>query len=164
MGSGSETELKNISPKPLKINSEGLAIIKASEGFYPKPYLCPAGVPTIGYGTTIYPNKTKVTLDDSEITLQQGEHYLAYECKAVEDQIKSVVLAPLTINQFSALVSFVYNVGIGNFRASTMLRLINNKEYEAASNEFPKWRLAGGQIMQGLVIRRENERQLFIKK
>jgi lysozyme len=87
---------------------------------------------------------------------------LSREVRHVERQVAYLVTAKLTSNQFSALVSLVYNIGSGNFQASTLRRLINRNEYEKAADEFPKWRRAGGRILPGLVRRRGVERALFL--
>ena len=101
-------------------------IIKKWEGFMPEPYLCPGGVPTIGYGSTMYENGDRVAMDDCKIDRKRGEEILLYFIKEVEQQVKSVLEVKLNNNQLAALVSLTYNIGIGNFSRSTLLAWINS--------------------------------------
>jgi lysozyme len=143
------------------INPKGLAIIKAFEGWSSKPYKCPAGVPTIGYGSTHGMYGEKITMSHLHIDKEEGEVLLLKELEGVYRAIQAYVKVPLTNNQYSALCSFIYNVGSGNFRASTLLRLLNYGDYEGAAMEFPKWRMAAGKILKGLIKRRKFEQELF---
>jgi len=167
-----------------QINREGLEIIKRFEGLEDgdsttaniDPYVCPAGVWTIGWGHAISYNGRHLRASNSSdkaiadslypggITLGQAESLLVSDTTNFALQIQNTVSVPLTDNQFSALVSFVFNVGIGNFMSSTMYRKLNSGDYLGAAQEFPKWRRAGGKILRGLVLRREAEQDLFLKK
>lgn len=147
-----------------QINQSGLELIKCFEGFRSKAYLDAVHIPTIGYGATHYEDGTKVTLNDPEITQERGlqllKNLLNTEfCSKVERLIKVQV----TDNQFSAIVSFAYNVGIGNFQQSTLLRCLNAKNYNDAAEEFKRWNKAGGIVLPGLVKRRQAEKELFLK-
>ena len=104
------------SPDDLEINQEGLDMIAHFEGFYSEPYLCPAGIPTIGLGTIKYPNGRKVTLQDPPCTLEEAQKWLAWELDGKEKVINNFLLSnniQLNENEFSALVSFAYNLGTG---------------------------------------------------
>lgn len=134
----------------------GKDIIKKWEGLRLKAYLCPAGVPTIGYGHT-YNVKMGQT-----ISVAQAEMFLDHDYQNAEEQVLSLVKVPLTENQLGALTSFVFNLGSGNLRISTLLRKLNQGDYTSAAEEFNKWVFAGGKKLNGLVKRRAEERELFI--
>jgi len=151
----------------MKTNDAGIAIIKRWEGFRPKPYLCPAGIPTIGYGTTTYPNGRKVTLQDKPITESIALTYLQdYIERKLETQITAALQVTLSANRFSALVSFAYNVGIGALRKSTLLKVINAAPgAPGIRDEFMKWTKAtvnGKKVsLPGLASRRKDEADLY---
>ena len=145
----------------MKIQSRGLQIIKEFESLKLKPYLCPAGIPTIGYGSTYYEDGTKVTLNDLPITEQRADELLANISDKFSIQVSKLLKVELNQNQFDALVSFSFNIGVGNLTTSTILKKINEKDFENASLEFAKWNKSGGKILNGLITRREKERQLF---
>ena len=121
------------------------------------------GVWTIGIGTTVYPNGTKVKKGDS-CTLDQAKSYFSHDLKRFEASVNNLVKVPLSQNQFDALVSLVYNIGSGNFASSTLLKKLNAKDYAGAAEQFPRWNKGGGKVMKGLVRRRDAERALFLKK
>lgn len=141
-----------------------LDLIINFEGFSGKPYLCPAGIPTIGVGSTRYPDGTKVTLSDHEVTKEEALSILRGTLESFEKTVNTLVKPKLTQNQFDALVSFVYNVGSGNFSSSTLLVKLNQGKYLEAANEFLKWNKAGGKPLSGLIRRRAAERELFLKE
>ncbi len=145
----------------MKCNEVGLDIIKTFEGFSSVPYKCPAGYWTIGYGSIWDHNGNRVTKNHPTISEEEAEELLRREVEHAEKVISLLVSVPLTENQFSSLCSFIYNVGSGNFKASTLRSKLQRMDYVGASNEFPKWRRAGGKILRGLVIRREKEKELF---
>ena len=139
-------------------------LCKKFEGFSPKPYLCPANVPTIGYGSTYYADGTKVSLDDPEITEERATALLVHE---LEETFLPAVLkyCPEVAedeNKSNALVSFTYNLGAGNLAKSTLRKKVNERDWQAAADEFPKWRKAGGKVLRGLELRRAAERELFL--
>ena len=146
----------------MKINEEGLQIIKHFEGFRADSYLCPAGVWTQGYGSTRNSKGKRFTGNEDPITEKQAEELLMEDCGRAEKAIGRLVRVPLTVNEFSSLVSFIYNVGSGAFQRSTMRMKLNRSDYEGAANEYPKWRRAGKKVLRGLVLRREMERELFL--
>lgn len=148
-----------------KTGQLGLDLIKNFEGFRSKPYLCPASIPTIGYGATYYPNGKRVTLQDEPITEEWAEVMLVKMLEQYEKDVDSTTVDTLTQNQFDALVSFAYNCGVQNLRKSTLLKLVNaNPNDPAIQNEFLKWTRAKGKIISGLVKRRNAEAQLYFQK
>ena len=146
-------------PKSLKLAAK---IIKKWEGFMPEAYLCPGGVPTIGYGSTRYENGDEVALEDCDIDRKRGEEILLHYIKEVADQVHSVVKHKLEGHQEAALISFTYNLGIGNLKKSTLLQLINRgPENQNIPNEFRRWNKAGGKVLAGLTARREEEANMW---
>ena len=146
----------------MNLSKTGLDLIKRFESFRAAPYLCSAGVPTIGYGTTVYPNGIKVKLSDQKITQQLAETFLQHHVNVIEKDVSKLVKVTLTQNQFDALVSFAYNVGIGAFGDSTLLKLLNAGDINGASKQFERWNKAGGKIVDGLTNRRKAEKVLFL--
>lgn len=147
----------------MKISDKGLDLIKKYEGISLEPYLCPAGIPTIGYGNTRYNDGAKVTLDDKPITEQEATEMLQYQCNTIYGKcVNNNITSKTTQEQFDAMVSFTWNLGCGNFRTSTLLRKHNAKDYDGASNEFLRWNKSGGKILRGLTRRREEERGLYL--
>lgn len=141
--------------------NKGYDLIKKYEGCELKAYLCPAKIPTIGYGNTMYENGTKVKIGD-QITQQRAEELLLHIGKYFETEIKKLVKVTLTDNQLGALLSFTYNLGVGNLRVSTLLKKINaNPNDPAIKDEFLKWNKAGGKVLAGLTKRRQSESDLY---
>ena len=141
----------------MDVDDKAIQLIKKFEGFSAKPYLCPAGIPTIGYGETY-----GVTMDMPPITEDQAREMLMERLLEFEGAVTGFVQTPLTQNQFDALVCFVYNIGAGAFVKSTMLRKLNAKDYKGAANEFLRWNKANGVELLGLTARRKAERDLFL--
>ena len=137
---------------------EAIQLIKKHEGFSSEPYLCPGEVWTIGYGHT-----QGITSYTYPISEDQAELLLRDDIAAVEKIIRTYVSVPLTSEQYSALVSFVFNIGEGNFRRSTLLRKLNAEDYTGAAGEFPRWIYAAGRRLKGLEKRRREERDLFLR-
>jgi lysozyme len=148
--------------KATKISDKGIELIKRFEGLSLKPYLCPANVPTIGYGNTFYKNGKKVTLNDKPITEQKAVEMLKQSLEKFEQYVDSYTTDSITQNQFDALVSFCYNLGPANLKSSTLLKKVNaNPNDETIKDEFLKWTKAGGRKLAGLVKRREAEAALY---
>lgn len=143
----------------LKLSKEGFDLIKHYEGFSSKPYLCPGNVWTIGYGHT-----GGVGAGTGLISKQEAEELLKRDVKAAEEIIRAFVTVELNANQFSALVSFVFNVGKHNFLNSTLVNLLNAGEKTRAAAEFPRWVYAGGRRLKGLEARRLAEQKLFLQE
>jgi lysozyme len=146
----------------MHLTEEGLNHIKKHEGWRSKAYKDPVGVWTIGYGHTSRAGAPKVKAG-MQITQEYGEEILKNDIKTFENIIKSLVFVPLNPNQYSALVSFTYNVGGGNLKRSTLLRLLNEGKYQGAADQFPRWNRAGKKVLKGLTRRRAEERSLFLK-
>lgn len=150
----------------MRTGSKGLELIKSFEGWYPKPYLDPIGIPTIGYGFTYYlPSRKKVTMKDKALTREEGDIMLREVLVGYENDVLRLVKVPLNQNQFDALVSFTYNLGATNLSKSTLLKKINSNPCDSSiRDEFAKWRLAGGKVFAGLVRRRSAEADLYFSK
>ena len=145
-------------------NQLGIDLIKKFEGFKAKPYKCPAGVNTIGYGSTFYPDGSKVKLTDSAITEEKATELLMDLLKPFQRSVDSFCRDDINSNQFSALCSFCYNVGPNNLKGSTLLKKVNKDPNDLTiKDEFLKWNKVKGIVNQGLVNRRSKERELFLK-
>lgn len=152
--------LKN--PTKKRVNQEGLNLIKEFEGFREKAYLCPAKVWTIGYGNTFYQDGRKVKQGD-RISEPEAERLLKITVESFADQVAKLITVPVTSNQFAAIVSLTYNIGIGAFTRSTLLSMLNNrKDKKEVAIQFLRWDKAGGKTLYGLTRRREREMELFL--
>jgi lysozyme len=150
----------------MNISKTGIQLLKDFEGLRLNAYKCSAGVPTIGYGSTFYPDKSNVKMGDvlrdkneAEIllinTLEDYDIYVSKYTKSVK----------LTQYQFDALVCFAFNVGLGNLSKSTLLKkVLANPNDPTIPSEFAKWNRGGGVVLQGLVKRRKKEGELYFKK
>lgn len=138
------------------------ALCRRFEGFYSRPYLCPAGVPSVGYGSTRYPNGEAVRLTDPAITRKTALDMLAGDlrrkylpavrklCPAIDDP-----------GRLAAIIDFAYNLGPGNLQASTLRRRINADRWEEVPRELRRWNKAAGKVLRGLTLRREAEAELI---
>lgn len=145
------------------ISKVGIDLIKSFEGCYLKAYKCPAGVWTIGWGTTepidgVKPHEGMV------ITQKQADELLIKNLKGYENAVNEYVTYSINQNQFDALVSFAYNCGNGALKTSTLLKKLNAGDVHGAANEFLRWNKANGKVLNGLTRRREAERKLFLKE
>ena len=147
----------------MKISDEGLELIKHFESFQSCPYLCPALVPTIGYGTTHYKDRA-VTMDDVCISHSTASYLLRTQVDDIYAKaVNHYVRVPISQNEFDALVSFAYNEGVGSLKGSTLLKKLNQKAtLKEVSEEFPRWNRANGKVLEGLVYRRAEEAKLFL--
>lgn len=142
----------------VKISDNGLTLIKAHEGLRLEAYPDPGtgGDPwTVGYG------HTKGVKPGDVISEAEASDFLRQDVAWVEDCVNENVNGPLTQNQFDALCSFVFNVGCGAFRSSTLCRLINEGNFEGAAGQFSRWNKAAGRVLPGLTRRRKEEAELF---
>lgn len=147
----------------MKISQQGIDFIKQFEGFRAKAYLCPAKVPTIGYGSTRYADGTPVSLRDPAITEVEALELFASTLTTYEKAVTKAVKVPLEQYEFDALVSLCYNIGVGNFTSSTLVKLLNEGEVKSeVAEQFLRWNRAGGKVIKGLVHRREAEKSLFL--
>jgi len=152
----------NAIKKVSSVSKKCVDLIKSFEGYFSKPYLCPAGVPTIGYGTILYPNGKRVSLRDEPCTELQAEEWLMYEVNMKARKVDAMTTDGVTQNQFDALVSFAYNLGEGALQKSTLLRKVNsNPNDESIKAEFMRWVNANGKKLGGLVRRRAAESDLY---
>lgn len=147
----------------MEFSPNGVKIIEEFEGFVPHPYKDVVGVPTIGYGTTFYPDGRTVTMNDSPITKQQGEEMLInFVNKLAIPVINQHVKVDLNQNQIDSLCSFIYNLGTGAFIGSHLLIKINSKSpCSEIKDEFNKWVYAGHKVNEDLVQRRKKEADLY---
>tara|TARA_R110000803_G_scaffold94007_2_gene161454 strand:- start:2082 stop:2525 length:444 start_codon:yes stop_codon:yes gene_type:complete len=139
----------------MNISTEGLSLLKKFEGCELKAYRCSANVLTIGYG------HTKDVTEDMEIDQDEAERMLMSEMSEYEGYITDNVEVPLDQNQFDAMVCWVYNLGVGNLRSSTLLKVLNNGEYDEVPTQIKRWDKAGGKVLKGLIRRRDAEAALF---
>ena len=139
----------------MKTNAAGLDLIKRFEGVKLRAYRCPAGVWTIGVGST------KGVHEGMVITQAEADERLRDDLQDAEDAIERLVTVPLNENEHAALVSLVFNIGAGAFSHSTLLRLLNGHERIAAAAQFKRWNKAGKRVLSGLVKRRAAESALF---
>ena len=140
----------------MKTSVEGLALIKKFEGLELEAYKCAAGVWTIGYG------HTKDVQEGDVWSESHADHMLEVELEEFEGYINNNVTVALSQNQFDALVSWVYNLGPANLKASTMLKVLNSGDYEGVPAQIKRWNKAGGKVLKGLIRRREAEALLFV--
>ena len=138
----------------------GVGTVARSEGCYLRAYRCPAGVWTIGFGHTSAMGAPEV-VPGMVITREEALTILQNDLRIVEQQVLRAVQVKLTQGQFDALVSFVFNVGIGNFRRSTLLRFLNRGRYDAVAPQLMRWTRAGGKVLPGLIKRRRAEVALW---
>jgi len=145
----------------MKLDQNGYDLIASFEGLSLVPYKDSVGMPTIGYGNTYYPDGRKVKMTDPKITKAYAMELL----KVTADKFAaSVDLATIWVgqNKFNALVSFAYNVGLGNYRKSTLLKKVNlNPNDPVIREQFLKWNKAGGKVIPGLTNRRKKEADIY---
>lgn len=145
----------------MRASQKCIDLIHTFEGFRESPYLCPAGVPTIGYGSTRYADGTPVKLTDKAITRTVADQIMRETLREYEEAVNRYVTVPVNQNQFDALTDFAYNAGAQNLRKSTLLRKLNDGDAEGAMMEFERWVYADGRVLPGLVRRRFAEKALF---
>lgn len=141
----------------MNISESGLDLIKRHEGWVPTAYKCPAGWWTIGYGHVIKKGESF----PNGISKMTGEKLLQADLAIACEAVQRLTLAELNQPMFEALVSFTYNLGAGNYKASTLRAKLNRGDYEGALLQFGRWTLAGGRKLPGLIIRRADEAALF---
>ena len=147
----------------MKISKNGIKIIKELEGFKTNAYQCSSGVWTIGYGHT-----QNVQKNDT-CSLEEATEFLMQDIEIAQHAVNTLVKVELNQNQFDALVSFVYNIGVGSkvrkkgFAGSTMLAFLNAGHFPLAAGQFDRWVYSKSEISKGLVKRRKKEKELFLK-
>jgi lysozyme len=138
-----------------RINQDGVDLIKEFEGLHLTPYLCPGRVWTIGYG------HTRTVRGGMVITEAQADQLLDEDLTLFERAVARLVAVPLSDNQFSALVCFAFNVGVGNLENSTLLKLLNRGWYEQVPAQLMRWNRVNGEVFGGLARRRAAEARLW---
>lgn len=147
----------------MTITEEGKLLIKEYEKCKLTSYLCPAKKWTIGWGNTFYESGEPVRSGQT-ITQERADRLFNNILLRFQTEVRQVLKVELNENQFSALLSFTWNVGTGNLRSSTLLKLINQGDFDKASGQFERWVYSGKKKLKGLERRRESERQLFVKE
>ena len=147
-------------PSPTSAVDICAELCRRFEGFYPSPYLCPAGVPTIGFGATYYADGRRVSLSDPPISREAAERLLLLQIERV--YLPAVLrlcpkLAYESPGRLGAILDFCFNLGSGNLSASTLRRKINEGDWAAVPAELRKWVRAKGIALKGLILRREAE-------
>ncbi len=140
-----------------------VTLCKEFEGFRARSYICPAGVPTIGFGSTRYEDGRKVTLDDPPITRERAEELLRWQLEreflpSVLRSCPTLIAHPQALN---AVLDFTYNLGSGRLQTSTLRRRINQGDWEGAKEQLMRWVRGGGRVLPGLVRRRKAEAALL---
>ena len=149
----------------MRTNKRGLELIKEFEGLSLKPYICPSGHFTIGFGSTFYEDGTKVQLTDKPISRARAEQLLINTVADFERKLCPILSGLiLNDNQFSALVSFTFNVGVANFKKSTLLKIIreNPNDWDI-KEQFLRWNKANKKVLPGLTRRRQAEAKLYFR-
>jgi len=139
----------------MQISKEGLALIKKFEGCELEAYRCPAGVWTIGFGTI------KGVKEGDRITKDEANHLLEEEMIEYESYINDMVEVELNQSQYDALCAWVFNLGPTNLGSSTLLKVLNEGKYEEVPQQIKRWNKANGEVLNGLIRRREAEALLF---
>ena len=141
----------------MKVSQECVNLVKFFEGFEAKAYLCPANVWTIGYG------RTRNVKEGDMINELQAERDLLEELEEFGHQVLNTVQVPLKQNEFDALTSWTYNLGVGNLQSSTLLKKLNSGDKNSVPSEMLRWNKAAGKVLAGLTRRREAEAKLWAK-
>lgn len=143
----------------MKTNAAGRELICRNEGCKLTTYLCPAGIPTIGYGHT-----GPDVVHGMRITQEEAENLLAdrLEREFEIGVLRAIGDVPTTRNQFAAMVSLAYNIGVGGFNRSRVAHFHREGDYDAAAESFHLWNMGGGRVLAGLVRRRQEEADLYM--
>ncbi len=146
----------------MKISPRGLELIKDFEGFSSTSHLDVVNIPTIGWGNTFYEDGTKVKLGDQISKTDALKLLEVVANRDFADKIFPSIKVKVSQSQFDAMVSLAYNIGVGAFLKSTLLKKVNAGDFIGAGEEFLRWNKAGGKEVLGLTKRREREKQLFL--
>jgi lysozyme len=163
----------------MKVNDSAIELVKFCEGLHDgdltkiglQPKRCPAGIWTCCYGHALRDSKGNFLRKESDkdeayrqagnLTEADAEALLVKDLEIFSTGVQHLVLVPVTDNQFGALVSLSYNIGLGNFADSTLRKKLNNKDYAGAADQFIRWNKSDGKVLRGLTIRRKREQDLF---
>lgn len=158
----------------MKISEAGIQLIKSFEGCHSSPYRCPAALWTIGYGRVLYPDQARLKTPERASYALKPEHNRVWDADEIDELLEADLLrftdgvlrlCPAAADNqchLDAMVSFAFNVGLGNLQSSTLRMKYNRGEIETAADEFLKWKKSGGKILAGLTRRRAAERALFL--
>ena len=157
----------------MKVSDKVIHMIKHHEGVRTKPYQCPALLWTVGVGHVIDPMHGRLKLEERKnlpipdgwnrtLSMEEVDDILKKDLARFEQGVARLCPGPLTQGQFDALVSFSFNVGLGNLQKSTIRMKVNRQDFEGAAEAFLDWTKAGGKVLKGLVNRRNDERALFL--
>ena len=146
----------------MKISPRGLDLIKDFEGFSSSAYLDVVNIPTIGFGNTFYEDGTKVKMGDQISKTDALKLLEVIANRDFADKIFPSIKVKVTQSQFDAMCSLAYNIGVGAFLKSTLLKKVNAGDFAGAGEQFLRWNRAGGKVVLGLTRRREKEKQLFL--
>ena len=156
----------------MKVSAKCIQQIKLDEGVRSKPYQCPALLWTVGVGHVIDPTHARVPMAnrkelpippgwDRVLSAEEIDDILRKDLARFESGVLRLIKVPMTQGQFDALVSFSFNVGLGNLQNSTLRMKVNRGDYEGAAEQFLVWTKAGGKVLPGLVKRRTHEKEMF---
>lgn len=157
----------------MKVSDKVIHMIKHHEGVRTKPYQCPALLWTVGVGHVIDPYHARVKLDNRKalpipdgwnrtLSMDEVNEILKKDLARFEQGVLRLCPVKLTQGQFDALVSFSFNVGLGNLQNSTLRMKVNRKDFDGAAEQLLVWTKAGGKVLKGLVTRRNDEKALFL--
>ena len=158
----------------MSISEAGIQLIKSFEGCHNQPYKCPAALWTIGFGRVLYPDQARLKTDERASYSLRSEHNRLWNADEIDALLEADLLrfsdgvlrlCPAAADNqchMDAMVSFAFNVGLGNLQSSTLRMKYNRGDNSGAADEFLKWTKAGGKVLNGLVRRREAERALFL--
>jgi lysozyme len=158
----------------MKISEAGIQLIKSFEGCHNTPYRCPAALWTIGYGHVLYPDQARLKTPERTSYALKSEHNRVWDADEIDSLLEEDLLrfssgvlrlCPAAADNqchLDAMVSFSFNVGLGNLQASTLRMKYNRGDFSGAADEFLKWRKSNGVVLRGLERRREAERALFL--
>lgn len=147
----------------MKVSDECIKMIKHHEGVRLKPYQDPIGLWTVGVGHLIGDGKTLPIEWFRTLTIDEVDELLKSDLRKFERGVLRLCPNHLTQSRFDALVSFAFNVGLGNLQASTLRQKHNRNDVFGAAQEFLKWNKAGGRVLRGLTIRRQDESNLYLQ-
>jgi len=147
----------------MKINQAGLDLVKTYEGFRSDIYICSGNRKSYGFGSTRGFDGKRLTGNEKPISREDAEKLLKRDLQSAEKAIHRMVKVPLSENQFSAICSWIYNLGSGSWQRSTARLKLNRFDYTGCINEMIRWNRASGKRLRGLVLRRESERLLFLR-
>jgi len=146
----------------MKLDDNGYKLIQGFEGLSLVPYKCSAGVATIGWGATFYPSSKKVTMQDAPISLATAKWMFKETADKFAADVNKMIKANINQNQFNAIVSLAYNIGLAGLAKSSLLKKVNaNPSDPTITNSFLVWNKAGGKVLNGLTKRRAIEAKLY---